>query len=302
MRRLHQQIGALLHIADLEVGQALADEGRHVEERPHRHVGDAERHYRGGVVVHHRHHLRPALVDLAVDEALAHRFAPLRIERPAVEVVLHQVCELHALGRDRARYEIAVRVARRAQAHVPVGVDHAVLSEDAVSRDEVFERFHQSALIPAAFTTRFQRASSIFTRRPRRSGLPPAAASPCLASTSLISACRRSWFSPAFTPSTTAPAVPAGANIAYQVSTSRSGKPCSLSVGTSAKAGERCALRTASMRSLPDCTCGATVCSAEIIACTWPPTRSAIAPPAPLYGTWMMSMPVSSFRNSMARC
>src|SRR5438445_81397 len=34
------------------------------------------------MVVHHRHHLRPALVDLAVDEALAHRFAPLRVRLP----------------------------------------------------------------------------------------------------------------------------------------------------------------------------------------------------------------------------
>src|SRR5205807_6994610 len=143
---------------------------------------------------HHRHHLRPALVDLAVDKALAHRFAPPLVERPAVEVVLHQILELHALGGDRAREEIAVRIARRTQAHVPVGVDHAVLRQDAVSSDEVVELFHQSALIPAASTTRVQRASSCFTSSPKRSGAPPAAVIPCLESISRIAASLSSSF------------------------------------------------------------------------------------------------------------
>ena len=33
----------------------------------------------------------------------------------------------------------------------------------------------------------------------------------------------------------------------------------------------------------------------------WPPITSAIAGPAPLYGTWIMSMPASSFSSSPAR-
>src|SRR5207237_10134498 len=131
-------------------------------------------------------------------ERLAHRFAPLRFQRPAVEVVFQKIFFVNLFWCNGPGEVITRRIARRAQAHVPVGVDHAVLGQDAVSRDEVFERFHQSALMPAAFTTRFQRASSIFTSRPRRSGLPPAAASPCLASMSWISACRRSWFNSAF--------------------------------------------------------------------------------------------------------
>src|SRR5437879_8794429 len=234
------------------------------------------------MVVHHRHHLRPALVDLAVDEALAHGFAPPRVERLAVEIVLHQVLELHALGGDRAREEITVRIARRTQAHVPVGVDHAVLRQDAVSRDEVVELCHQSALIPAASTTRVQRASSCFTSSPKRSGVPPAAAIPCFASRSFICGSVRRELMSRFNLLTTSIGVPAGAKRPYQVSTSSSGKPCSFAVGTSGNAGERSPLITASMRSLPDCTCGATVCSAEIIACTCPPMRSVIAPPAPL--------------------
>src|SRR5467141_947411 len=234
------------------------------------------------MVVHYRHHFRAALVDFAVDEALAHRFAPLRVERPAVEVVFHQVLELHFLGGERVREVIALRIARRAQAHVPVGVDHAVLRQDAVSRDEVFELVHQSALIPAALTTRVQRASSCFTRAPKRSGVLPAAAIPCFESRSFICGSVRRELMSRFNLLTTSIGVPAGAKRPYQVSTSSSGKPCSLAVGTSGNAGERSPLITASMRSLPDCTCGATVCSAEIIACTCPPMRSVIAPPAPL--------------------
>src|SRR3989441_3367034 len=138
------------------------------------------------MVVHHCHHIRPAPVDLAVNEALAHRFAPLRVERPAVEVVLQEIFFLNLFWCNGTSEVVTRRVARRAQAHVPVGVDHAVLSEDAVSRDEVFERFHQSALIPAASTTRVQRASSCFTRAPKRSGVPPAAAIPCFESSSRI--------------------------------------------------------------------------------------------------------------------
>ena len=91
--------------------------------------------------MHHGHHLRAGAVDLAVDVALADRVAlARRVERLAVEAVLQQVAGLHRLRGDIAREDEALRVARRAHADVPVGVDHAVLGEDAVRRDEVFEK------------------------------------------------------------------------------------------------------------------------------------------------------------------
>src|SRR6185503_2934531 len=204
------------------------------------------------------------------------------VERHAVQVVLQDVLDLHFLRRERARDEIALRVRRRADAHVPVGVDHAVLGERAVRGYEVLEIFHQSAFMFAALTTRVQRSSSRLTRSPRAWGVPPSGCRPCFSSTSRTAGSRMNWFSDSLSCITIGCGVPAGANIAYQVSTSRSGMPASLSVGTSGNASARFALITASMRRRPACTCGATVCSAEIMACTCPPTRSAIAPAAPL--------------------
>ena len=113
---------------------------------------------------------------------------PLRVERLAVEVVLDDVLHLHDLRRERAREEVALRVARRAQADVAVGVDHAVRGEDAVGGDEVFEVIpFQSALMPAALTTRVQRGELALHAVAERSGVPPAGVRPCFSSTSRTS-------------------------------------------------------------------------------------------------------------------
>jgi hypothetical protein len=48
---------------------------------------------------------------------------------------------LHDLWSDRTGKKEALRIARRAQADVAVGVDDAVRGEDAVSGDEVFQFF-----------------------------------------------------------------------------------------------------------------------------------------------------------------
>jgi hypothetical protein len=76
-----------------------------------------------------------------VDEALEHRLAAVGVERLAVEVVLDEIGFLDQLRRNRSRQVVALRVARRAQADVAVGVDDAVRREDAVSRDQVFQFF-----------------------------------------------------------------------------------------------------------------------------------------------------------------
>src|SRR5260221_5470355 len=233
--------------------------------------------------MHHGHDFRARLEDLAVDEALGDRLAAAGVQRIRVEVVLDHVLDLHALRGERARQVIALRIRRRAQADMPVGVDHAVFGEDAIRSDEVFEWVHvQSAFIPAALTTRVQRASSLLTRSPMRSGGPPMGIMPCLARSSRMPGSLSTWLMSAFRRETRPAGVPAGANAPYQVSTSRSGSPCSLSVGTSGKACERSALMTPSARSLPAWTCGCAVCIAEIIASTWPPMTSASAPAAAL--------------------
>src|SRR4051812_28964573 len=60
----------------------------------------------------------------------------------AVEVVLDEVLDLHRFGSDGPREVVAVRIARRAHADVPIRIDHAMGNEDAVGRNEVFEVFH----------------------------------------------------------------------------------------------------------------------------------------------------------------
>src|SRR5882762_7496245 len=84
-----------------------------------------------------------------------------------------------------------------------------------------------------------------------KQGMAPAGGMPCFARSSRISLCSSSAFISAFTLAMTACGVPAGANTPYHVSTSRSARPSSLSVGTSENACERSALITASMRSFP---------------------------------------------------
>ncbi|MCY1371511.1 hypothetical protein D9M69_586610 [compost metagenome] len=56
-------------------------------------------------------------------------------------------------------------------------------------------------------------------------------------------------------------------------------------VGVSGMAGERCGEVTASARSVPAFTCGSTPGIVVNMKSIWPPIRSVIAGPPPLYGT-----------------
>jgi hypothetical protein len=78
-----------------------------------------------------------------VDEALEHRFAAAVVDRLAVEVVLDQIVFLDKLGSNGAGEVIPLRIARRAQADVPVGVDDAVCRKNAVRSDQVLEFFQR---------------------------------------------------------------------------------------------------------------------------------------------------------------
>src|SRR5262249_20957516 len=224
-RRLHQQVRAFLEIANLVVGQAFTHERGHVENGTQRHAGHAERHHRVGMAVDDRYHFWPRLEDFAMYEALAHGFAPARVHRVAVEIVFDDVLLGDVFRRDVPGEEIAVGIALGAHAHVTVRIDDIVLREYAVGRNEVEDLghrhcslrsaascqpsapslnrkspwlmagswrvvaggWHQSALIFAAVTTRRQRASSLFTSAPSRSGGPPPAFKLCFASCSLTS-------------------------------------------------------------------------------------------------------------------
>src|SRR5919206_463985 len=74
--RAHEEIGAPLHVANLEVRQAFTDERRHVKQRAHLDARDAEGHDGGRMVMHDGHYVGPGFIDLAVDEALDDGFSP----------------------------------------------------------------------------------------------------------------------------------------------------------------------------------------------------------------------------------
>jgi hypothetical protein len=65
---------------------------------------------------------------------------------------------------------------------------------------------------------------------------------------------------------------------------------------------ERFGVATASERSLPALMCPSTEAIVPKAACTWPPMRSAIAGPVPLYGTCATLVPAAWLNTSNAMC
>jgi hypothetical protein len=93
--------------------------------------------------------------------------------------------------------------------------------------------------------------------------------------------------------------VAAGTTTPYHsITLDSSGRPASCAVGTSGSAGLRLVSMTPSARSLPLFTCGTVEVGLENISITWPPSRSLIAGPAPLYGTCTRSVPVACLNSS----
>ena len=113
---------------------------RDVQDRPDRRPGDPERNERARVVVAHRHHVGPRLVRGPVDGPLGVHRPPALIDRPVLEIELHEVAALDQLRAPRARQEVAVRPLRVPDAHVPESVDHVLVREDAVGDHEVVSR------------------------------------------------------------------------------------------------------------------------------------------------------------------
>ena len=135
-----QQIGHAVAVADLEHRHVLLEERRHVADRLELHLADAERDHRRRMAVHDGVDVGPRLVDFAVDEALDVHEPPGLIDRIGIEVVLHDVGGGDDRRRLRARQEIAVRRMGMADRHMAVAVEHALVGEDAVRRDEVLDR------------------------------------------------------------------------------------------------------------------------------------------------------------------
>ena len=89
------------------------------------------------MAVHDGLHIGPHAVDFAVDIALEQGLRPLRIDRLAFEVVLHDVARGDRPRRDAAREEESFRIAVVPRAHVTEPVDHSFDEQDAVGRDQI---------------------------------------------------------------------------------------------------------------------------------------------------------------------
>ena len=92
------------------------------------------------MAVDYRIHVRPHLVDFAVDEALQEHAAAVLVDGIGIEVELHDVGSRHVRGRHRARDQIAIRIGRMADADMTIGIEHPLVGEDMVRCDEIRDR------------------------------------------------------------------------------------------------------------------------------------------------------------------
>src|ERR1043166_10171818 len=96
--------------------------------------------------------------------------------------------------------------------------------------------------------------------------------------------------------------VPAGANAAYQPSTSKPGRPAGGLVGTCGAPAERFSLNVAKARSRPVFTYGMVDTRLALLTDTRPPIRSVMLGAVPLYGTCSILTPVRVLSSTSARC
>src|SRR5690606_7084786 len=95
--------------------------------------------------------------------------------------------------------------------------------------------------------------------------------------------------------------VPAGATRDSQATASTPSIPEDASGGTPGTKGEVAFEVRAIALTLPARTCGRADPAITVIMLTRPATTSVIAGPAPLYGTWTISTPVTVLRSSIVR-
>ena len=89
--------------------------------------------------VNHRHHIRPRLVDFAVDEAFQKQRPAVRIDGVAVEIEFHDVGGGDQRRRQRPRHQKAIWVGRMTRADMAEGVDHAEVGENAAAGHDILD-------------------------------------------------------------------------------------------------------------------------------------------------------------------
>src|SRR6202008_2547925 len=148
---------------------------------------------------------------------------------------------------------------------------------------------HHSAWMLACLTTVRHSAISRFTICPSRSGVELMPSAPCSSSFALTSGRATTMAISLFSRAMTSSGVFAGANSAYQESTSKSLRPvASAMVGTSGRIGVRFAVLTASGRSRPARTWPIAAGIETMSSGTSPAIVAATAGPPPRYGMWVM--------------
>ena len=102
--------------------------------------------------------------------------------------------------------------------------------------------------------------------------------------------------------STTALGVPFGAYMPCQTATSKPLRPCSSSVGMSLSEATRVLVVTPYAWILPLLICAVVLVVWSHMKSTWPPSRSFIAGPVPLYGTVVRSVSIALMNSMPQRC
>ena len=102
--------------------------------------------------MNHRLNDRANLINEAVDHALGIEPARRRHDRLGIQRELEDVVGLNQLGPARARQEITSGVVGMTYAHVPEGIEHVLVGEDAVGARKLAPHvveIGQESILPA---------------------------------------------------------------------------------------------------------------------------------------------------------
>jgi hypothetical protein len=127
LRLHHQKISVAELVALVPERHVLADRGAQVKHWHDRHARDRERQHGRRMMMNHRHHVGPRLIDAAMNDTLGKELLGRRLHRLRIERELEHVGGLHQLRRARARQQIAIGITRMAQADMAEGVQHALV-------------------------------------------------------------------------------------------------------------------------------------------------------------------------------
>src|SRR5579864_5170556 len=100
-------------------------------------LADAEGDDLVRMIVNHRMHVGPRLIDSAMDRALDIDRSAALVDRIAIEIEFDEVVDRHELGATRSREEEPVGPIRMSDADMAVSVDDVFMRQNPVGDDEV---------------------------------------------------------------------------------------------------------------------------------------------------------------------